>query len=95
MGGDSFFAKARKRKTSRKRRGDEELDSARTDSDGSEDDINDLDLKASYIDEYASGEEYDNETPAQKRLRLARVYLQSVKDELGWCYIRDFLCLAT
>lgn len=47
-------------------------------------DIDDLDLRASDIDENASGEEeYANETPAEKRLRLAKIYLESVRQGLG------------
>ncbi|KAF8309679.1 WD40 repeat-like protein [Clavulina sp. PMI_390] len=70
--------------SARSRKRDEELDSQHS---ASEDDmganIDDLDLRESDIDENASGEEDESETAAQKRLRLAKLYLQSVQDELG------------
>jgi hypothetical protein len=72
---------------SRKRaREDEELDGA----DASGDDagigaVDDLDLRASDEDAGASGDEDAGETPAEKRLRLARLYLDSVKEGLGAC----------
>lgn len=69
--------------SSKKRRKDEELDSAHTESDGDAGNIDDIDLKESDIDENASGEEFENETAAQKRLRLANVYLKSIKQDLG------------
>ncbi|TFK53250.1 WD40 repeat-like protein [Heliocybe sulcata] len=56
-----------------KRKRDEELSSAS----GSED----SDLRQSDIDE-GSGDELSNETPAEKRLRLAKLYLDSVKEGL-------------
>jgi len=48
-------------------------------------DIDDLDLRASDIDPNASGsdEEDELETAAEKRLRLAKLYLQSVKDGIA------------
>ncbi|KAH8112385.1 WD40 repeat-like protein [Phellopilus nigrolimitatus] len=64
------------------RRRDEELE-----SDATQDDdvggIDDLDLRASDTDPGVSGEEDELETPAEKRLRLAKVYLESVKEGLG------------
>ena len=65
----------------RKPRVDEEL-SDRTDE---EDGVDDMDLRVNLDDEDpgASGEEDENETPAEKRLRLARLYLDSVKVDLG------------
>lgn len=45
--------------------------------------IDDLELRASDEDEYVSGDENELETPAQKRLRLATAYLESVKEGLG------------
>ena len=60
---------------------DEELDSASGEDDFA--DINDLELRASDEDEYVSGDEDELETPAQKRLRLATAYLESVKEDLG------------
>ncbi|KAF7315331.1 WD-REPEATS-REGION domain-containing protein [Mycena indigotica] len=62
-----------------KRSGDEELDSDHTNDDV---DIDDLELAEHYDDPGASGEE-DNETPAEKRLRLAQLYLDSVKEGLA------------
>ncbi|KAL4072159.1 WD40-repeat-containing domain protein [Scleroderma yunnanense] len=68
---------ARKEKV--KKRADEELDSDRTDQD---DNIDDLDLRADDIPE-SSGDEDIVETPAEKRLRLAKLYLESVKEGLA------------
>lgn len=66
------------------KRRDEELDSQHTESDDNlGGDLDDLELRESDIDEHASGDEDENETAAQKRLRLAKVYLQGVKDDLG------------
>ncbi|KAF8463760.1 WD40-repeat-containing domain protein [Gautieria morchelliformis] len=66
---------ARPRKAPRR---DEELDSDATHSD-----IADLDLRASDVDSGESDrEENPNETPAAKRLRLAKIYLDSVKEGL-------------
>ena len=65
-----------------RRRKDDELDSA-----GSDDDvggnIDDLDLKESDVDEKAEGDENENETAAEKRLRLAKLYLDSVREDIG------------
>ena len=61
-----------------KRDRDEEL-SDQTDDDGK---IDDMDLRADEV-EVDSGEEDENETPAEKRLRLAQLYLESVKVGLG------------
>lgn len=63
----------------KKRAADEELDSDRTDED---DNIDDLDLRADDIPE-SSGDEDIIETPAQKRLRLAKLHLESVKEDLA------------
>jgi len=55
---------------------DEELSSA---SDGG--DIDDMDLRAEVVDENESDREEDvRETAAEKRLRLARIYLEGVKE---------------
>ena len=56
---------------------DEEL------SDATEDDhdlggVDDMDLRVSDEDPYQSGSENENETPAEKRLRLARIDRKSV-----------------
>lgn len=66
------------------RRADEELDSDQTnDEDGG---IEDMDLRArSDSDAHASGDEDEDETPAEKRLRLAQLYLNTVKEGLGEC----------
>lgn len=65
---------------------DEELDSDRTDEDGG---IDDMDLRHGMDEgEEGSGEEDQDETPAEKRLRLAQLYLDTVKEGLGmWCHI--------
>ncbi|KAJ7677599.1 WD40 repeat-like protein [Mycena rosella] len=69
-------------KKNAKRPADEELDSDRTDNEGG--DIDDLDLTADVdVDPGASGDEDDDETPAEKRLRLAKLYLESVKEGLA------------
>ncbi|KAJ7188410.1 WD40-repeat-containing domain protein [Mycena filopes] len=61
---------------------DEELDSDQTNDEGG--DIDDLDLTADVgVDPGASGDEDDDETPAEKRLRLAKLYLESVKEGLA------------
>ena len=64
----------------KKRREDEELDSDRTDQDDAATD--DLDLRADDEPE-SSGEDDIDETPAEKRLRLAKLYLQTVTEGLG------------
>ncbi|KAF8153274.1 Rnu3ip2 protein [Crassisporium funariophilum] len=55
---------------------DEEL-SDQTDEDAGG--VDDMDLRADDEDLGASGDEDENETPAEKRLRLAQLYLESVK----------------
>lgn len=62
-----------------KRRKDEELSSGG--SEGSV--IDDEDLRADEVDPGLSGEEDANETAAEKRLRLAKLYLDSVKTTLA------------
>ena len=53
-------------------------------SDGSESvALEDMDLRADEVDPNESGDEDAGETPAEKRLRLARLYLQSVREDLG------------
>ena len=42
-----------------------------------------MDLRASDEDLYQSGSENENETPAEKRLRLAQMYLEGVKTSLA------------
>jgi ribosomal RNA-processing protein 9 len=80
--------KNRVAKTSRNnvsKRRDEELESD-SDARGAVD--FDEDLKASEIDEAemqerAEIEDDEDESPAEKRLRLAKLYLESVKNDLG------------
>ena len=45
--------------------------------------MDDLDLRASDEDPHQSGSENENETPAEKRLRLAQMYLEGVKTSLA------------
>ncbi|KAF9463213.1 Rnu3ip2 protein [Collybia nuda] len=59
---------------------DEELSDHTDSGDGG---IDDLDLRHDADLDDASGEEDDNETPAAKRLRLAKLYLESVKEDLA------------
>ncbi|GJE98703.1 WD40 repeat domain-containing protein [Phanerochaete sordida] len=61
---------------------DEELSDA---TDGAGSDLDELDLRAPDVDPaaYESGEEDADETPAEKRLRLAKLYLEGVKEGLG------------
>ena len=66
-----------------KRQRDEELDSDATQESNDFGGVDDLDLTASEIDPNESAEEDENETPAQKRLRLANLHLDSVRQELG------------
>lgn len=68
--------------TRKKKKVDEELDSDQTnDEDGG---IDGMDLRHDlHARPEDSGEEDENETPAEKRLRLAQLYLDSVKEGLG------------
>jgi ribosomal RNA-processing protein 9 len=60
---------------------DEELSDQTDSGDGG---IDDLDLRDDAdMDPGASGEEDEDETPAEKRLRLAKLYLEGVKEGLG------------
>jgi ribosomal RNA-processing protein 9 len=53
-------------------------------SDGSESvALEDMDLRADEVDPNESGDEDAGETSAQKRLRLAKLYLKSVREDLG------------
>jgi len=61
---------------------DEELSDATEDDRGPEG-VDDMDLRASDEDPYQSGSENENETPAEKRLRLAQIYLEGVKTSLA------------
>ncbi|KAI0768293.1 WD40-repeat-containing domain protein [Trametes elegans] len=71
-------APAKKRKAA-----DEEL-SDETHDDDEREGIDEMDLRAPDVDPnaYESGEEDEDETPAEKRLRLAKMYLESVKQGL-------------
>lgn len=73
---------------------DEELSDA-TQDEASDVDVDDMDLRAPDVDPnaYESGEEDEEETEAEKRLRLAKLYLQEVKEGLSlgvcsFCHIR-------
>ncbi|KAG6819865.1 hypothetical protein H0H93_007850 [Arthromyces matolae] len=66
--------------TKKRRPADEEL-SDQTDED--EGGVDDMDLRADEDDIGVSGEEDEDETPAEKRLRLAKLYLESVKEGLA------------
>lgn len=71
-----------KTKTTKKRRVDEEL-SDQTHSDDGDGGVEDMDLRINYEEENAVSDEEDpDETPAEKRLRLAQVYLDSVKEDV-------------
>ncbi|KAL4247758.1 Ribosomal RNA-processing protein Rrp9-like protein [Abortiporus biennis] len=63
---------------------DEELSDETNEGDDNEG-IDDMDLRAPDEDPnaYGSGEEDEDETPAEKRLRLAKLYLESVKQGLS------------
>ena len=62
---------------------DEELSDETNDEGGT--DVDDMDLRAPDVDPnaYESAEEDEDETPAEKRLRLAKLYLEGVKEGLG------------
>src|SRR5438445_3267173 len=62
----------------KKKMRDEEL-SDQTDEGG----VDEMDLRAEEPDPRESGDEDEDETPAAKRLRLAQLYLDSVKTSLG------------
>ncbi|KAK0484896.1 WD40-repeat-containing domain protein [Armillaria novae-zelandiae] len=64
----------------RRKTADEELDSDHTDDDAG--DIDDVDLRVPSDEEEISDEEYPDETPAEKRLRLAQLYIDGVKEGL-------------
>lgn len=68
------------KKTPRASGADEELDSSGSEDEGG---IDDMDLRASDGEAYISGSEDELETPAEKRLRLAQLYLESVREKLG------------
>lgn len=59
---------------------DEELSDRSDDEWGG---VDDMDLHPEEPDPGASGDEDEDETPAEKRLRLAQMYLDGVKESLG------------
>jgi hypothetical protein len=59
------------------RAADEELEGSGSEA------LDDLDLRADEVDPNESGEEDAGETPAEKRLRLAKLYLESIREDLG------------
>jgi ribosomal RNA-processing protein 9 len=61
------------------RTADEELHSGGSGSEA----LDDMDLRADEVDPNESGEEDEGETPAEKRLRLAKLYLESIREDLG------------
>ncbi|KAI0320397.1 WD40 repeat-like protein [Amylostereum chailletii] len=63
----------------RKKAVDEELESGASGDEG----VEDMDLRAVEDDPGASGDEDEDESPAEKRLRLAKLYLESVKEGLA------------
>ena len=64
---------------------DEELSDQTNEDDAGE--IEDMDLRpGSDIGLEGSGEEDEDETPAEKQLRLAKLYLKSVKEGLCECF---------
>lgn len=69
---------------SKTKRRDEEL-SDETNDEGGGSGVDDMDLRAPDVDPnaYESADEDEDETPAEKRLRLAKMYLESVKQGLS------------
>lgn len=61
------------------RTADEEVHSGGSGSEA----LADMDLRADEVDPNESGEEDEDETPAEKRLRLAKLYLESIREDLG------------
>ncbi|KZT59266.1 WD40 repeat-like protein [Calocera cornea HHB12733] len=69
---------------SKRRRGDDsDLASEASRDEGAGFGLDDIDLRRPDGEDDSSGEEDENETPAQKRLRLAKLYLESVKNDLA------------
>lgn len=99
--GKSSLARGNKRQAGnapgpKRRAGDEELSDETQDEDDG--DVDDMDLRAPDVDPnaYESDEEDEDETPAEKRLRLAKLYLDGVKEGLGLgAYRMQFLCRAS
>jgi len=87
---DNFFAtsKTRKRKrtqTSRHATKRPKMDEELSDQHSSGDEWGGVQEQQN-LDPNVSGDEDEDETPAEKRLRLAQVYLNSIKESLGACY---------
>ncbi|RPD58341.1 WD40 repeat-like protein [Lentinus tigrinus ALCF2SS1-7] len=82
---DSGSQPGKAKAKARKRTADEELSDETQDDDNDREGIDDMDLRAPDVDPdaYESAEEDEDETPAQKRLRLAKMYLDSVKQGLS------------
>ena len=76
--------KGKKPASKQSRARDEELSDETYDEDD-HGDVDDMDLRAPDVDPnaYESAEEDEDETPAEKRLRLAKLYLDGVKQGLG------------
>lgn len=70
-------------RSKRNSKANEELNSDKTDDDDDDEAVEDMDLRDSSGDDAASGDEDENEAPAEKRLRLAQLYLDSLKEDLG------------
>lgn len=68
----------------KRRTADEELSDETSDDDEGAG-VDEMDLRAPDVDPdaYESGDEDEDETPAEKRLRLAKLYLEGVKQTLG------------
>jgi ribosomal RNA-processing protein 9 len=67
--------------TRKKKTRDEELSDQTDDNEG--EGLDGLDLRAEEEDLGKSGDEDENETPAEKRLRLAQLYIDNLKTSLG------------
>ena len=85
VGGKGRKPDAKTSTASKKRRAADEELSDETRDDDDQEGIDDMDLRAPDVDPdaYESGEEDEDETPAQKRLRLAKLYLDGVKQGLS------------
>lgn len=81
-----------KSSASKTKRRDEEL-SDETNDEGGGSGVDDMDLRAPDVvpDAYESADEDEDETPAEKRLRLAKMYLENVKQGLS---LGALICIA-
>ena len=58
-----------------------------------EGDINDMDLRADVdLDDHVSGEEDEDEMPAERQLSLAKLHLENVETRLGEIFNCVFGC---